>query len=127
MAQRHSDEFIVMVMVQAGTHLAGELSVPRHMRLVFLPPYSPELNPAEHLWDSLREDCLGNHVLAYLDAVERALTAGLVALEANPAHTRSMTGFKRITAAILDRKLLSCHHGCGPSRRGWQRVGVRSG
>jgi transposase len=28
--------------------------VPQNMRLIFLPPYSPELNPAEHLWESLR-------------------------------------------------------------------------
>jgi hypothetical protein len=93
-AQRHFDEFIVIVMDQAGLHLAGELTVPQHMRLTFLPPYSPELNPAEHLWNSLREDCFANHVFANLDAVERALTGGLVTLEANPDRTRSMTGFK---------------------------------
>jgi len=101
-AQRHSDEFTVMVMDQAGWHLAGELTVPQHMRLIFLPPYSPELNPAEHLWDSLREDCFANHVFANLDAVERALTGGLVALEANPDRTRSMTGFKWITSISLN-------------------------
>jgi hypothetical protein len=69
-AQRHSDEFIVMVMDQAGWHLAGELTVPPNMRLMFLPPYSPELNPAEHLWEALREECFANHVFANLDAVE---------------------------------------------------------
>ena len=49
-AQRHADEFIVMVMDQAGWHVAGDLVVPANMRLIYLPPYSPELNPAEHLW-----------------------------------------------------------------------------
>lgn len=48
-AQRHHEEFALMVMDQAGWHLAGELVVPENMRLLFLPPYSPELNPAEHL------------------------------------------------------------------------------
>ncbi len=76
-AQRHAGEFIVMVMDQAGWHLAGDLIVPTNMRLVFLPPYSPELNHAEHLWESLREDCFANHLFLDLDAVERALTAGL--------------------------------------------------
>ena len=60
-----------------GWHLAGELVVPANMRLLFLPPYSPELNPAEHLWEALREDCFANHVFADLDAVERSLTDGL--------------------------------------------------
>ena len=91
-----------MVMDQAGWHLAGELVVPQNMRLLFLPAYSPELNPAEHLWKSLREDCFANHVFADLDAVEQALTTGLVALEANPVRTRSMTGFNWITSISLN-------------------------
>jgi len=52
-AERHADEFIAMVMHQAGWHVAGGLQVPSNMRLVFLPPYSHELNPAEHLWEAL--------------------------------------------------------------------------
>ena len=96
-AQRHAHEFILMVMDQAGWHLAGDLSVPENMRLLFLPPYSPELNPAEHLWDALREDCFAN-----LNAVEHALTAGIRALEANPKRTQSMTGFKWITSISLN-------------------------
>lgn len=50
-AGRHRDEFVPMVMDQAGWHLAGQLVVPQNMRPVFLPPYSPELNAAEHLWE----------------------------------------------------------------------------
>ena len=101
-AQRHADEFIVMVMDQAGWHIAGDLVVPPNMRVVLLPPYSPELNPAEHLWEALREDCFANHVFANLDAVERALTTGLVALEVDSTRTRSMTGFKWITSISLN-------------------------
>lgn len=101
-AQRHAHEFILMVMDQAGWHLAGDLSVPENMRLLFLPPYSPELNPAEHLSDALREDCFANHVFANLNAVEHALTAGIRALEANPKRTQSMTGFKWITSISLN-------------------------
>ena len=55
-AARHADEFIVMVMDQAGWHLAAALAVPPNMRIVFPPPDSPELKPAEHLWEALRED-----------------------------------------------------------------------
>ena len=101
-AQRHADEFVLMVMDQAGWHLAGELVVPDNMRLLLLPPYSPELNPAEHLWEALREECFANNVFADLDAVERVLTAGLQTLEANPDRTRSMTGFSWITSISLN-------------------------
>jgi hypothetical protein len=52
-AARHAGEFIVMVLDGAGWHRAKRLSVPENMRLVPLPPWSPQLNPAEHLWDDL--------------------------------------------------------------------------
>lgn len=101
-AQRHRDEFILMVMDQAGWHLAGELSVPDNMRLLFLPPYSPELNPAEHLWESLREDCFANTVFADLDAVVQTLSDGLSALEDDPIRAQRMTGFDWITSISLN-------------------------
>lgn len=101
-AQRHSSDFILMVMDQAGWHVAGELAVPPNMRLMFLPPYSPELNPAEHLWEALREDCFANHVFRDLDEVESALTGGLVALGSDLVRTQSMTGFEWITSISLN-------------------------
>lgn len=100
-ARRHADEFVLMVMDQAGWHIAGDLAVPPNMRLMFLPPHSPELNPAEYLWKAMREDGFANHVFADLDAVERALSTGIVALEADPVRTQSMTGFKWITSISL--------------------------
>lgn len=103
-SQRHADEFVFMVMDQAGWHIARELSVPENMRLMFLPPYSPELNPAEHLWEAIREECFANNVFKSLDAVEHALTSGLVALETNHIRTQSMTGFKWITSISLNAK-----------------------
>lgn len=91
-----------MVMDQAGWHIAGELEVPSNMRLMFLPPYSPELNPAEHLWKAIREDCFAHHVFNDLDAVEAVLTDGIASLEANQARTQSITGFKWITSISLN-------------------------
>lgn len=42
-AQRYADEFILTVMDQGGWHIAGDLSVPANMRLLFLPPYTQHL------------------------------------------------------------------------------------
>ena len=111
-----------MVMDQAGWHLAGELVVPENMRLLFLPPYSPELNPAEHLWEALREECFANHVFAGLDAVEHALIAGLRSLEADPSRTQSMTGFKWITSIRLNATYYESSTAVAPTgSRGHQR------
>jgi len=37
-------------MEQAGWHKAKDLKLPNTIELLFLPPYSPELNPVEKLW-----------------------------------------------------------------------------
>lgn len=103
-AQRHADEFVVMVMDQAGWHIAGDLTVPQNMRVVLLPPYSPELNPAEHIWETLREDQFANTVFANLDTVEGALTTGLRNLEDDPARTQKLAGFRWITSISLNAK-----------------------
>jgi transposase len=39
------------------------------MRLLPLPPYSPELNPADHVWESIRENDIRNQVFDNLNAV----------------------------------------------------------
>jgi transposase len=44
----------ILLMDKAGWHTADELRVPENLSLVFLPPYSPELNPIERLWLHLR-------------------------------------------------------------------------
>jgi DDE superfamily endonuclease len=41
---------IVLVIDNAGWHGEVGLKVPEGLRLVFLPPYTPELQPAETLW-----------------------------------------------------------------------------
>ena len=44
-----------MFMDQAGWHKVKALIVPVNVKLINVPPYSPELNPAEHLWEEIRE------------------------------------------------------------------------
>ena len=35
-------------------HKAKKLEIPKNIKLVFLPPYSPELNPAELVWLNMK-------------------------------------------------------------------------
>jgi len=50
---------IILVIDQAGWHVSDEVVVPDGLHIVFLPPYSPELQPAERLW-SLSDEALVN-------------------------------------------------------------------
>ena len=83
-SQRYPDEYILMFMDQAGWHKAKGLRIPTNIELAFLPPYSPELNPQEQVWDELREKCLGNKLFKSLQAVIDAVTQGLQHLESLP-------------------------------------------
>ena len=49
------DEQAALVADQAGWHIAEALRVPDNVTLVYLPSYSPELNPIEKLWSKLKE------------------------------------------------------------------------
>ena len=55
---------VVLVLDQAGWHIAKALIVPDNITLLHLPPYSPELNPIERLWLYLRNHYLSNRVFA---------------------------------------------------------------
>lgn len=43
-------EFKVMILDNGAFHKAKSLKIPQNIALIFLPPYSPELNPAELVW-----------------------------------------------------------------------------
>lgn len=100
-AKRYCRELIVMFLDKAGWHTAKALTIPENVRLCYLPPYSPELNPAEHLWDEIREKWFPNLVFHHMDGVEDALMKALIALEDDPDKVRGLTGFDWIINAIL--------------------------
>ena len=54
----------VVLMDKAGWHIADNLVVPANITPVFLPPYSPELNPIERLWLYLKDSRLTHRVFA---------------------------------------------------------------
>ena len=83
---------MVRVLDRAGWHTTQRLRVPNHVHLLFLPPYSPELQPAEHLWP-LTNTVLVNRHFASIDALEDAQAARCVALQARPDLVRSTTLF----------------------------------
>lgn len=97
----HPREFIIMVVDGASSHVAKGLVVPENIRLLRLPPYAPELNPQEHVWDELREKEFPNRVYADLHSVREQLEAGLPRLAANHASLRSITAWPWINKLNL--------------------------
>lgn len=90
-AARHAEELVILVCDGAASHTTGELVLPENIRIVTLPPYSPELNPTEQLWDLIRERWFANIAHPSMDTVEDTLVQGLRTLENDPATIRSLT------------------------------------
>lgn len=99
-SKRHPEELIVMVCDGAASHTATDLSLPENVRILTLPPYSPELNPTEQLWHLIRERRFANNAYDSLDEVEDDLAKELRALEADPTTIQSLTSRQWITSSI---------------------------
>ncbi len=86
------DKPIVLVLDGAGWHRSAKLSVPEGIHLVFLPPYSPELQPSERLWP-LTNEPLANRSFATLDELEQVQAERCRWLQAQPTLIRAHTCF----------------------------------
>lgn len=100
-SSRHPDELIVMVIDGAGWHRSAELKAPANIYLLKLPPYAPELNPIEHVWDELREKFFHNRVFKSLDALEDHLTLALKTLEDDLNRVESIVSWSWIISALF--------------------------
>lgn len=67
-----TNRIIVLVLDGAGWHTEPGLAVPDGVRLVYLPPYTPELQPAEHLW-SLVDEPVVNRYFQTIDDLDAIL------------------------------------------------------
>ena len=98
----HDKEFMLMVVDGASSHVSKDLVVPENIRLLRLPPYAPELNPQEHVWDEVREREFPHRGFADLTSAIRQLEAGLPRLAANTAGLRSLTAWPWIVSLNLN-------------------------
>lgn len=81
----------LLVLDGAGWHGAGGLTVPPNITLLTLPPYSPELNPVENIWQFLRQNHLANRVFDSYDAIVVACCDAWNALITVPERITSIT------------------------------------
>jgi len=99
---RYPDNRMIMVLDGAGWHRNESLMVPDNIQLLKLPPYSPELNPVEHLWDDLREKSFHNVVFNSIDALEDHLEEALRNIENDQDRIRSIVAWPWIINALLN-------------------------
>lgn len=83
---------IALVIDGAGWHKAKDLVVPTGIHLILLPPYSPELQPAERLWPLINEG-IANRTFMTLDALVKVVSKQCLYLEAEQDLVRRLTNY----------------------------------
>lgn len=81
---------VVLVLDNAGWHGAHDLGIPEGIHLCFLPPYSPELQPAERLWPLVNE-ATANQAFATLAELDELVDVQVKQLEAQPTVIKAHT------------------------------------
>jgi transposase len=85
--QAGPNKHVVLVLDQAGWHVAKGLEVPENITLFHLPPYSPELNPIERIWAYLKSHYLNNRVFRDYDDLLIACRSAWNALTDERLHS----------------------------------------
>jgi hypothetical protein len=83
----------VIFMDKASWHQSKELLPLNNIRIILLPPYSPELNPAEHIWEHIREKYLANVFIESNKDLEDRLAEALLLTGSDQETLKSLTAF----------------------------------
>ena len=77
LSDHYQEYHIILLSDQASWHTGHELIIPKNIHFLFLPPHSPELNPAEHIWDYMREHDMANKSFDSMDQLEDMLVVSM--------------------------------------------------
>ncbi len=86
-----SNAHAVVVTDGAGYHHKAAITIPDNITLITLPPYSPELNPIENVWQYLRQNFLAHRIFDDYDQIVEACASAWNALVATPERLRTIT------------------------------------
>jgi hypothetical protein len=87
-----ADKQVLLVLDQAGWHISHQVVIPQGLQLVFLPPYSPELQPAEHLWE-VTDQAMENRHFQDLDELTEVQAERCRKLQEQPELIRNRPHF----------------------------------
>jgi transposase len=100
LARKYARQHILLVLDGAPNHRCGDLALADNISLLFLPPYSPELNPKEILWDEIREKIFKNYALKSMAEVNDKLDEAALHIKRIPKRVKSMTSFPYIAKSF---------------------------
>ena len=90
---RYKEEYILIFCDGASAHNTKSIDLPSNIILHKLPPYSPELNPTENIWDDMREKWFKNKAFDSMKMVTEQLERAALFYENSAQICKSITAF----------------------------------
>ena len=96
LSAEYPDDHILLAGDGASWHKSKGLVIPANIELLFIPPYTPEMNPIEQIWKEIRKRGFKNEVFQTLNKVIDRLCEVIFTL--SPSIIKSITARKWILA-----------------------------
>ena len=92
LSKRYPEHHLLVVLDGAPSHRSEQIDHPENISLHLLPPYSPELDPAERWFEEFRRT-LSNKTFESVAVIQDALTKTLLAYWEAPSLLKRLTGY----------------------------------
>ena len=93
LSNRYPDDYLLLICDGAACHQMNSPTLPDNVMMETLPPYCPDLNPCENLWDDMRETFFHNRVFKSMEAVEDQLITASKHYETNNDSVKSIASW----------------------------------
>lgn len=90
LSEEYKESLLVVLLDNSGVHKVEDLEIPENVVLLFQPPYSPELNPIERVWQHLKSQ-LGWEMFEQVEALQERV--GELVRSISPEVIKSLTGY----------------------------------
>ncbi len=100
MSSHYITDLIILLLDNSSAHKAKSLKIPENIKLLFIPAYSPELNPMERLWKYIKFQL----TFSLIEGLETLKQEVSTILDRYTSHIiASLTGYSYIINAINEQ------------------------
>jgi len=93
--KNYRNKQIILVFDNAPSHRPKIVRERKNIACVYLPPYSPELNPAERFFEEIRK-ATANRIFATIEEQEKAIEEAVKTLSGDESKMRRLLGYEWI-------------------------------
>lgn len=98
-SEAYSHSFNLLLLDRGKFHQAQSLRIPSNVALILLPPYSPELNPIERLWEDIKDE-IADELFSTIEALKERVAS--ILKNYTKAEIQSLTAYPYLTGVTND-------------------------